>query len=217
MWELSPSMLRNVYSKTAFILPLTSKRLLLFGQSWRINRRIARCQPHTDLTFPSIAAVRTRSVTTMTGDAPIKTAEEGQRRNCRGQQLLTVHYIAEAVNGFAPHAVLIWHHGYGEHVGRYKWGAHMLGFLTISLLNIHSHFPHLPLSSCQFVLLVYAVFSQLAAAGIAVHSYDAHGHGQSEPSRLEDRAFVQNITDLVCLTSIPIFHTQEELNTSNPS
>ena len=45
-----------------------------------------------------------------------------------------------------------------------------------------------------------AVFSSLAAAGISVHSYDAHGHGQSEPRGKKDRAFVRKFSDLVSVT-----------------
>ena len=56
----------------------------------------------------------------MTGFAALK-ALEGERLSCRGEKLLTVHYAPSG----EPRAVLIWHHGYGEHIGRYKWGARM--------------------------------------------------------------------------------------------
>ncbi len=46
-------------------------------------------------------------------------------------------------------------------------------------------------------MVLCAVFSRFAEAGIAVHGYDAHGHGLSEPSRKKDRAFVQRYSDLV--------------------
>ena len=55
------------------------------------------------------------------------------------------------------------------------------------------------------LLRVYAVFSQFSAAGIAVHSFDAHGHGRSEPSRPDDRCLVQNYIDLVQFASIFTF------------
>ena len=37
--------------------------------------------------------------------------------NGRGQRLHTVSYLPEA----SPHALLIFHHGYGEHTGRYDY------------------------------------------------------------------------------------------------
>lgn len=40
--------------------------------------------------------------------------------NGRGQCLHTVSYVPED----SPRAVLIFHHGYGEHTGRYTYGAH---------------------------------------------------------------------------------------------
>lgn len=83
--------------------------------------------------------------------------QEDHIRNGRGQQLYTVRYAAPQ-----PQAVLVWHHGYGEHVGRM------------------AHF-----------------FSHLAQAGIAVSSYDAHGHGNSEPFSKSSRAYVANFNDLV--------------------
>ncbi len=54
----------------------------------------------------------------MTGIAALE-AQEGERLSCRGEKLLTVRYAPPG----AAKAVLVWHHGYGEHVGRYKWGA----------------------------------------------------------------------------------------------
>ena len=57
----------------------------------------------------------------MTGTAAV-IGQEGERGSCRGEKLYTVHYAppGETV------AALIWHHGYGEHVGRMKWGAHLI-------------------------------------------------------------------------------------------
>ena len=47
------------------------------------------------------------------------------------------------------------------------------------------------------------MFCQLAISGIAVQSFDAHGHGRSEPSAAKDRGFVRSYTDLVgCLLNI---------------
>ena len=42
-----------------------------------------------------------------------------------------------------------------------------------------------------------ADFSTLAASGITVHAFDAHGHGQSEPSAQKDRAFVKRFSNYV--------------------
>lgn len=47
---------------------------------------------------------------------------ESDRLNSRGQKLLTVHYAPKTIGDAVPTAVLIWHHGYGEHVGRYRRG-----------------------------------------------------------------------------------------------
>ena len=55
----------------------------------------------------------------MTGTVAV-VGQDGERVSCRGEKLYTVHYAppGETV------AALVWHHGYGEHVGRNKWGAH---------------------------------------------------------------------------------------------
>ena len=47
-----------------------------------------------------------------------------------------------------------------------------------------------------------AAFSEFAAAGIAVHAYDAHGHGRSESHRPKDRAYVYSYNHFVRQTSI---------------
>ena len=59
-----------------------------------------------------------RNAGPMTGIAALE-AQEGERLSCRGEKLLTVRYAPPG----ETKAVLVWHHGYGEHVGRYKWGA----------------------------------------------------------------------------------------------
>ena len=89
------------------------------------------------------------SVPTMSGNAPIKIAAEGERSNSRGHKLLTVHYAADAAEGIAPSAVLIWHHGYGEHVGRYKWGADKPTFLGSDDTTVNRSISPPPPSSCQ--------------------------------------------------------------------
>jgi hypothetical protein len=47
------------------------------------------------------------------GSAP----KEGWRTNERGQKLATIEYAAKSGK---PVAVLVWHHGLGEHLGRYQ-------------------------------------------------------------------------------------------------
>jgi alpha-beta hydrolase superfamily lysophospholipase len=42
-----------------------------------------------------------------------------------------------------------------------------------------------------------ADFATLAAAGITVHTFDAHGHGRSEPRAQKARGFVKRFSDLV--------------------
>ena len=42
-----------------------------------------------------------------------------------------------------------------------------------------------------------AVFSRIADAGIAVFTYDAHGHGKSEPLKDSERCLVNRFDDLV--------------------
>uniref|UniRef100_A0A7S0WRQ0 Serine aminopeptidase S33 domain-containing protein n=1 Tax=Chlamydomonas leiostraca TaxID=1034604 RepID=A0A7S0WRQ0_9CHLO len=80
--------------------------------------------------------------------------------NSRKQALHTETYLPA---GRAPIATLVWHHGYGEHIGRYK-----------------------------------QVFERIANSGIAICTYDAHGHGKSEPREpTSERAVVWNFNDLI--------------------
>jgi alpha-beta hydrolase superfamily lysophospholipase len=44
---------------------------------------------------------------------------------------------------------------------------------------------------------VVAVFEHLAAAGVAVYSYDVHGHGRSEPLAPGDRGLINDYNNLV--------------------
>ncbi|KAK9805999.1 hypothetical protein WJX73_002649 [Symbiochloris irregularis] len=77
---------------------------------------------------------------------------EGEFVNGRGHKLYTLSYTPSSST---PRALFMFHHGYGEHVGRYE-----------------------------------PVFEWLAQAGVAVHTYDAHGHGRSEPSEEWDRHLI---------------------------
>jgi hypothetical protein len=49
---------------------------------------------------------------------------------------------------------------------------------------------------------VLADFEGLAAANIAVHSFDCHGHGKSEPAEDYNRALINRYDDLVSLLII---------------
>ncbi|KAK9829537.1 hypothetical protein WJX72_006371 [[Myrmecia] bisecta] len=85
---------------------------------------------------------------------------ESKELNSRGQSLYAVSYFpARDGTPWPPKAVLLWHHGYGEHISRKKY------------VNF---------------------FTQLASAGIAVVSYDAHGHGKSEPAQVPSEKCLVN-------------------------
>ncbi|CAL5222462.1 g4830 [Coccomyxa viridis] len=84
--------------------------------------------------------------------------QSGTFINGRGQTLYTVEFVPVK----PPKALLIFHHGYGEHTGRYDY-----------------------------------VFGEIAKAGIAVHSYDCHGHGRSEPLEERDRALIWHFHHVV--------------------
>lgn len=83
----------------------------------------------------------------------------GSMVNARGQRLHTVTVMPP--EGVARVARLFWHHGLGEHSGRYE-----------------------------------AVFTRLAKNGLIIHSYDAHGHGKSEPLEEKGRAFIDDFRHL---------------------
>eukprot|EP00798_Chlamydomonas_sp_ICE-L_P005305 gene5305-18549_t len=78
--------------------------------------------------------------------------------NSRGLKLHTVSYVPEK----RMQAKLVWHHGLGEHSGRYE-----------------------------------KMFNRMAARGIAVHSYDGHGHGMSEPHVEDQRSLILDIEHMV--------------------
>ena len=78
--------------------------------------------------------------------------------NARG---LSLHFESYETY-WKPKALLVFHHGYGEHVGRYR-----------------------------------SVFADLAKAGVVVYTFDAHGHGKSDPTELRDRGLVQDFRHLV--------------------
>mmetsp|Transcript_22991 Transcript_22991/g.50466 ORF Transcript_22991/g.50466 Transcript_22991/m.50466 type:complete len:315 (-) Transcript_22991:187-1131(-) len=76
---------------------------------------------------------------------------EGSFVNSRKQKLFTVSYVPDS----APSGVVLFQHGLGEYVGRYK-----------------------------------DFFQRLAEqANVAVHAFDTHGHGKSEPTDEKGRFF----------------------------
>ena len=129
--------------------------------------------------------------------------ESGTFINGRGQTLHTVEFVPIET----PKALLIFHHGYGEHTGRYDYGG---GTCPTHSCHVLAHSDNLhPLAFAVAVasgsstdchnycsrtkadtLCCHAVFEEIAKAGIAVHSYDCHGHGQSEPLEERDRALI---------------------------
>ena len=54
-------------------------------------------------------------------------------------------------------------------------------------------------SCSETVISSLAVFERLAKAGIAVHSYDCHGHGRSEPEEERSRALIWRFHHVVRL------------------
>ena len=43
----------------------------------------------------------------------------------------------------------------------------------------------------------FAVFGYFSKAGVALHAYDAHGHGRSEPQDARDRCLIWSFDHLV--------------------
>ncbi len=79
--------------------------------------------------------------------------QTGEFVNARGQKLVTVAFLPPAPQPTV--ASFLYHHGMGEHVGRYD-----------------------------------ARFAALAEKGIATFSFDAAGHGNSEPKEDSERALI---------------------------
>jgi hypothetical protein len=143
---------------------------------------------------------------------------EGERASSKGHKLLSVTYLPEAAAG-PPSAVLLFHHGISEHIGRYKsselavclclsssaaaaavqcrrapGGGAAACWLPVGW-SLTDKPPHAlpPPRACPCSLS--AVFERFAEAGIAVYSGDIVGHGRSEGHR----ALVENINDTVRL------------------
>lgn len=118
--------------------------------------------------------------------------------NNRGQVLHTV----EALPLLNLRAVLVFHHGYGEHTGRYARGMLQdLGQLATvpSYASYQTrHYSHIvPFSIALTMFWGLPVFKRLAEHGVAVHSFDCHGHGLSEPRGHNDRVLFWRFSDVV--------------------
>ncbi len=51
--------------------------------------------------------------------------------------------------------------------------------------------------------MISAVFQRMASSGIAVHTFDAQGHGRSDPVAPKERAFISQYSNLVCVRTTP--------------
>ncbi len=58
----------------------------------------------------------------------------------------------------------------------------------------------------ETVVASFSVFERLAKAGIAVHSYDCHGHGRSEPHEERSRALIWRFHHVVGLQPPSVMH-----------
>ena len=143
--------------------------------------------------------------------------QSGTFINGRGQTLYTVEFVPVK----PPKALLIFHHGYGEHTGRYDYGrqhilpqAAMCRPYQISRplsVTLSAAVAHGSSTDGQFLrsqvktdrMFCRAVFGEIAKAGIAVHSYDCHGHGRSEPLEERDRALIWHFHHVVQLSGFP--------------
>lgn len=113
--------------------------------------------------------------------------------NDRGQRL---HALAFWPGAAAPlKGALVWHHGHGEHSGRKADGAarHASTVAVDRPAAVADH-----LTNCVMpLLLLREVYARLAAAGIAVFTYDMHGHGLSKPTEPEQRALLISLKHAV--------------------
>eukprot|EP00976_Prorocentrum_cordatum_P011845 238644-Prorocentrum_minimum.AAC.2 len=126
--------------------------------------------------------------------------EEGKRTTARGDELFSVKYLPAG----EVKAVLVFHHGYGEHIGRYTKGTLKPWFAIYDARREYgrwssrsccetrpgsnrSHSAHEVQSPAGAQILICfrrvlgnAVFNELASGGIAVYSYDAFSFGKSQ-------------------------------------
>lgn len=146
--------------------------------------------------------------------------------NDRGHKLLGAEFVPDSAQ--QQWATLIWHHGVCEHSGRYTPGKlydynvelyssrvlcrHMCVCKMFCLVSMHplgsaelllTSFSTVCGSACIAIMLWFAVFQHMADAGVAVYTFDVHGHGRSEPSVAGDRGLIKSYAHLVrfCLPS----------------
>ncbi|KAG1664544.1 hypothetical protein FOA52_013011 [Chlamydomonas sp. UWO 241] len=96
----------------------------------------------------------------MADDAFAVVCSDSIIKNPRGQSLFVVRY--DPPSKTTTVARLFFHHGLGDHCGRYG-----------------------------------KVFRRMAAAGVIVHSMDAHNHGKSDSMAPNDRAFIASFDHFV--------------------
>lgn len=125
---------------------------------------------------------------------------ESERASVKGHKLFTVTFLPDAAAG-PPSAVLCWHHGVAEHIGRYRqsarghsgararaWGGRgrPCGWRLARLRagccgQAKRRQPLVPTPATPSPPV--AVFSRFAEQGVAVYSGDIVGHGHSEGHR----------------------------------
>jgi hypothetical protein len=71
---------------------------------------------------------------------------------------------------------------------------HLVGSLSLGCVGTVA--PTAPIILCH---VCRAVFEHLSDIGVAVHTFDVHGHGKSEPKAADDRCLISNYKDLVCM------------------
>ncbi|GFR39898.1 hypothetical protein Agub_g403 [Astrephomene gubernaculifera] len=137
--------------------------------------------------------------------ANVVTGIHGIFVNSRRQKLHTLHYPSKSG---PPAALLFLHHGLAEHSGRYDKGKRSfksmpkrtskMMLLTFAWIRYPAPPQHVTLTTpSPSPHSGSAVCRYLADNGIAVYTYDAHGHGRSEPLDVNSRAYIQSYTHLV--------------------
>jgi hypothetical protein len=120
--------------------------------------------------------------------------KESVRQGRHGHDLYTVEYHPDSPA--ATRAALCFHHGVGEHVGRYNQSEppsvrrHHTALAGVDGRRGSSDTSNPPRASR---LLLPAVFTELADAGVAVYAADAAGHGKSAGAR----TYIDKFSDVV--------------------
>ena len=139
---------------------------------------------------------------------------EGERAHGKGHKLFTVTFLPDTAT---PTAVLCFHHGVGEHIGRYKesepspaagaapfvaWGVPWAGGGPLVGASCFAQpASRQPPRACPLArpppnpatASATAVFSRFADAGIAVYSGDVVGHGKSEGHRAYIDSYAETV------------------------